>query len=214
MDLADRSHGPTTSASSSASRPELLPEIVPAPAISAGRRGSTTCPTACRSPAWRATSRRRSSARGAWQPGQAKCTYGTGAFLLAHTGDRSSPRPAAWSRPLAATLGDGPPQYALEGSVFVAGAAVQWFRDGLKAVGAAPEIDRLCLDGRPGLGRPLRPRPDRPGRPALGARGPRHDLRPDPRHDRRRPRPRHPRRGRLPDRRPHRRHERRPADTR
>ncbi len=44
---------------------------------------------------------------------------------------------------LAATLGDGPPQYALEGSVFVAGAAVQWFRDGLKAVGAAPEIDVL-----------------------------------------------------------------------
>jgi glycerol kinase len=36
--------------------------------------------------------------------------------------------------------------------VFIAGAAVQWFRDGLKAVGAAPEIDRLCLDADPGSG--------------------------------------------------------------
>src|SRR5262249_51465812 len=50
---------------------------------------------------------------------------------------------------LAATLGDGPPQYALEGSVFVAGAAVQWFRDGLKAVGAAPEIDAKSLESDP-----------------------------------------------------------------
>jgi len=53
---------------------------------------------------------------------------------------------------LAATLGGGPAQYALEGSVFVAGAAVQWFRDGLKAVGAAPEIDRVSLAADPASG--------------------------------------------------------------
>ena len=46
---------------------------------------------------------------------------------------------------LAATLGGRPPQYALEGSVFVAGAAVQWFRDGLKAIGASYEISPLAL---------------------------------------------------------------------
>ena len=73
---------------------------------------------------------------------------------------------------LAATLGARPPQYALEGSVFVAGAAVQWFRDGLKAIGASPEINPLSLECRPGDGRRLRARPDRPGRPLLGARRP------------------------------------------
>jgi glycerol kinase len=87
--------------------------------------------------------------QGCLSAGQAKCTYGTGAFLLAHTGDRAVPSTRGLITTLAATLGDGPPQYALEGSVFVAGAAVQWFRDGLKAVGAAPEIDILSEQADP-----------------------------------------------------------------
>jgi glycerol kinase len=90
--------------------------------------------------------------QGCLAPGQAKCTYGTGAFLLVHTGPTVVPSTRGLVTTLAATLGDGPPQYALEGSVFVAGAAVQWFRDGLKAVGAAPEIDRLCLGADPNSG--------------------------------------------------------------
>ena len=81
--------------------------------------------------------------------GQAKCTYGTGAFLLAHTGDRIVPSRNGLITTLAATLDHGPPQYALEGSVFVAGAAVQWFRDGLKAIGASPEINPLALAADP-----------------------------------------------------------------
>ncbi len=96
-----------------------------------------------------ATSRHRWSARDVLAAGQAKCTYGTGAFLLAHTGDRVVPSTRGLITTLAATLGDGPPQYALEGSVFVAGAAVQWFRDGLKAVGAAPEIDVMATKADP-----------------------------------------------------------------
>jgi glycerol kinase len=87
--------------------------------------------------------------QGCLAAGQAKCTYGTGAFLLAHTGDRVVPSTTGLITTLAATLGDGPPQYALEGSVFVAGAAVQWFRDGLKAVGAAPEIDVMATKADP-----------------------------------------------------------------
>jgi glycerol kinase len=87
--------------------------------------------------------------QGCLEAGQAKCTYGTGAFLLVHTGSTPVPSTRGLVTTLAATLGGGPPQYALEGSVFVAGAAVQWFRDGLKAVGAAPEIDRLCLEADP-----------------------------------------------------------------
>ena len=73
----------------------------------------------------------------AFAAGEAKCTYGTGAFFLQHIGDR----PIAVAAPAADTLaasGDGPPQYALEGSVFVAGAAVQWLRDGLKLFDNAP----------------------------------------------------------------------------
>jgi glycerol kinase len=87
--------------------------------------------------------------QGCLLPGQAKCTYGTGAFLLAHTGTRIVPSRRGLITTLAATLADGPPQYALEGSVFVAGAAVQWFRDGLKAIGASAEIDSLALEADP-----------------------------------------------------------------
>lgn len=87
--------------------------------------------------------------QGCWEAGQAKCTYGTGAFLLAHTGAEVIPSKSGLITTLAASIEPGPSQYALEGSVFVAGAAVQWFRDGLKAIGAAPEIDRLSLDGDP-----------------------------------------------------------------
>jgi len=81
--------------------------------------------------------------------GQAKCTYGTGAFLLAHTGERIVPSRSGLITTLAASPRQGPPQYALEGSVFVAGAAVQWFRDGLRAIGTSPDINPLALDSDP-----------------------------------------------------------------
>jgi glycerol kinase len=83
--------------------------------------------------------------------GQAKCTYGTGAFLLAHTGSTLVPSRRCLITTLAATLESGPPQYALEGSVFIAGAAVQWLRDGLEAIGASPEINPLALEADPGM---------------------------------------------------------------
>jgi glycerol kinase len=78
-------------------------------------------------------------------PGEAKNTYGTGAFLLLNTG----PTPVASGHGLLTTvlwqLGpDEPPAYALEGSVFVAGAAVQWLRDGLRAIGSSGEVERLA----------------------------------------------------------------------
>ena len=85
--------------------------------------------------------------QGCLAEGMTKCTYGTGAFLLAHTGSTLVRSTHGLLTTLAATLGDGSPQYALEGSVFVAGAAVQWFRDGLRGVGAAPEIDLLYEQG-------------------------------------------------------------------
>ena len=87
--------------------------------------------------------------QGCMRAGQAKCTYGTGAFLLAHTGERIVPSKRGLVTTRAASVGDEPPQYALEGSVFIAGAAVQWFRDGLKAIGSAPEIGELAMKGDP-----------------------------------------------------------------
>ena len=77
--------------------------------------------------------------------GSTKATYGTGAFLLMNTG----PRPVASANGLLTTVGwrlgsDGAVTYALEGSAFVAGAAVQWLRDGLRAGRDAAEIAELA----------------------------------------------------------------------
>lgn len=71
-------------------------------------------------------------------PGQAKATYGTGSFVLAHTGDDVSPPPRGLLR-TAAVEGT-----ALEGSIFVAGAAVQWLRDGLGLLADAAESELLA----------------------------------------------------------------------
>jgi len=87
--------------------------------------------------------------QGCVREGQAKCTYGTGAFLLAHTGTRIVPSTHGLLATRAATIGDEPATFALEGSVFVAGAAVQWFRDGLKVIDAAPEIGDVARKGDP-----------------------------------------------------------------
>ncbi len=84
----------------------------------------------------------------AFAPGEAKCTYGTGAFFLQHLGDR----PALSRHRLLTTVaasGPGPVEYALEGAVFVAGAAVQWLRDGLKLFGEAPAVENLAAQSDP-----------------------------------------------------------------
>jgi glycerol kinase len=75
--------------------------------------------------------------------GTAKNTYGTGAFLLVHTGT-SRPHPAAGLLATAACGVRGEPAFAMEGSVFVAGAAVQWLRDGLGLIARAAETEALA----------------------------------------------------------------------
>ena len=76
-------------------------------------------------------------------PGQAKNTYGTGCFMLMQTGqspvftDSGLLTTLAWGR-------DGQVVYALEGSVFIAGAAIQWLRDGLGIIGSAPESGEIA----------------------------------------------------------------------
>ncbi|MGH7789069.1 MAG: glycerol kinase GlpK [Candidatus Binatia bacterium] len=78
-----------------------------------------------------------------FHPGQVKNTYGTGCFILMFTGATA----VASQKGLLTTIacaGDGQPAYALEGSVFVAGAAVQWLRDGLGLLTTARESERLA----------------------------------------------------------------------
>jgi glycerol kinase len=87
-------------------------------------------------------------AQGCHRPGQAKNTYGTGSFVLCNTGTE----PVADRGPLLATVavgGDGNANYALEGSIFSTGAAVQWLRDGLGLIYDATETEALAasLDG-------------------------------------------------------------------
>ncbi|MCE4555750.1 glycerol kinase GlpK [Roseateles cellulosilyticus] len=79
----------------------------------------------------------------ALQPGQAKNTYGTGCFLLMHTGARAHPSTQGLITTRAAQVG-GDAQFALEGSVFVGGAVVQWLRDGLRAIGGSGEVQALA----------------------------------------------------------------------
>jgi glycerol kinase len=79
-----------------------------------------------------------------FDPGDAKCTYGTGSFILTNTGtslersDAGLLSTAAWRSP------SGELTYALEGAIFVTGAAVQWLRDGLQVVGSAAETEAVA----------------------------------------------------------------------
>jgi glycerol kinase len=81
--------------------------------------------------------------QGCCMEGLAKNTYGTGAFLLVYTGGHLS-TPLQGVLATAACGPRGEPAYALEGSVFIAGAAVQWLRDGLGLIGAAAESEALA----------------------------------------------------------------------
>jgi len=78
-----------------------------------------------------------------FEPGDAKCTYGTGAFLLVNTGERIVPSKNGLVTTVAWTLG-GKTQYALEGSSFIAGAAVQWLRDGLGIIVSSADVEALA----------------------------------------------------------------------
>jgi len=76
-------------------------------------------------------------------PGTSKCTYGTGSFLLMNTGDK----PVESRSGLVTTIGwktGGKTTYALEGSAFICGAAIQWLRDGLKIIKTAAESEKLA----------------------------------------------------------------------
>jgi len=78
------------------------------------------------------------------QPGMAKTTYGTGCFLVMNTGEK----PVKSNNQLLTTIAwevNGKVHYALEGSVFIGGAAIQWLRDGIELFGHAKESEKLAI---------------------------------------------------------------------
>jgi len=77
-------------------------------------------------------------------PGLVKCTYGTGCFMLEFTGAEPVTSRNRLITTVAWKLGEAPTQYALEGSIFMGGAAIQWLRDGLRIIRTAPEVNELA----------------------------------------------------------------------
>ena len=77
-------------------------------------------------------------------PGMVKNTYGTGSFVLMNVGAQCPPVTEGMLTTVAWTLADGTPTYALEGAIFVTGAAVQWLRDGLSIIDSAAEVGQLA----------------------------------------------------------------------
>jgi glycerol kinase len=80
-----------------------------------------------------------------FEPGNAKNTYGTGSFLLMNVGTECPPPADGMLTTIAWTLADGTTNYALEGAIFVTGAAIQWLRDGLGIINSAAEIGPLAF---------------------------------------------------------------------
>jgi len=84
--------------------------------------------------------------QGCFGPGEMKATYGTGTFVLAHVGDLQGPVAPGLLKTAAATPPGAPAQFAVEGSVLVGGAALQWLRDGLGLIGSAAESEQLARE--------------------------------------------------------------------
>ena len=120
----------------------VLPEVVPSSGVLATTRGAGL-PEGLTIAGMAGDQQAALFGQACHHPGMAKNTYGTGCFLLMNVGER----PAASKHRLLATVAwqrKGATRYALEGSVFIAGAAIQWLRDGLGLIASAPEIGALA----------------------------------------------------------------------
>src|SRR3954453_15394278 len=89
--------------------------------------------------------------QGCFKPGMMKSTYGTGCFALLNTGDTPVKSGARLLTTIAYQL-DGRRTYALEGSIFIAGAAVQWLRDALHLIGKSADVEAVAQHAKPGHG--------------------------------------------------------------
>jgi glycerol kinase len=123
--------------------PKLLPTVVPSAGVVGTTRGVPGLLDGVRIAGMAGDQQAALFGQACFEPGQAKCTYGTGAFILMNTGER----PVTSHRGLLTTVAwqiPGEFTYALEGSAFIAGAAVQWLRDGLGFFSSAKEVEALA----------------------------------------------------------------------
>jgi glycerol kinase len=121
----------------------VLPEIRPSSTVHGTTKGVKVLPDGIPVAGMAGDQQAALFGQACFEPGEAKCTYGTGAFLLQNTG----PEPVFSSRGLLTTVAwsvGGEVAYALEGSSFIAGAAVQWLRDGLGLIKKAADVEALA----------------------------------------------------------------------
>jgi glycerol kinase len=121
----------------------LLPEIRPSSEVYGTTRGVKVLPDGIPVAGIAGDQQAALFGQACFAPGEAKCTYGTGAFLLQNVG----PEPVASSRGLLTTVAwkvGEEVAYALEGSSFIAGAAVQWLRDGLGIIERSADVEKLA----------------------------------------------------------------------
>ncbi|ALC17722.1 glycerol kinase [Desulfuromonas soudanensis] len=121
----------------------LLPEIVPSSSPYGQTRGLEFLPDGIVVSGMAGDQQAALFGQACFNAGEAKCTYGTGAFLLENTGEEIVRSQNGLLTTVAWQLG-GRTSYALEGSAFIAGAAVQWLRDGLGVIPAASDIEALA----------------------------------------------------------------------
>ena len=121
----------------------ILPEIVPSSSIYGKTNGLDFLPDGIPIAGMAGDQQAALFGQACFEPGQSKCTYGTGAFILENVGEQ----PVFSKHGLLTTVAwqlNGKTSYALEGSAFVAGAAVQWLRDGLGLIKSSVEIESLA----------------------------------------------------------------------
>ena len=125
---------------------EILPAIVPSSGILGRTRGVAGLPDGIPISGMAGDQQAALFGQACFDVGDAKCTFGTGSFILMNTGAERLHSHSGLLTTVAWQLGEkGKLVYALEGGAFVCGAAVQWLRDGLKMIKHAPDIEALAL---------------------------------------------------------------------
>ncbi len=123
---------------------ELLPAVKPSSGVFGVTRGVPGIPDGVPIAGIAGDQQAALFGQACFDPGDAKCTYGTGAFILMNTGETPVASTSGLLTTVAWELGTGELRYALEGSAFIAGAAVQWLRDGLGFFSSASEVEELA----------------------------------------------------------------------
>lgn len=124
---------------------DILPDIVPSSAVLGYTRGVPGLPDGIPISGVAGDQQSALFGQACFEVGDAKCTFGTGSFILMNTGSERLHSHAGLLTTVAWQLGEnGKRVYALEGGAFVCGAAVQWLRDGLRMIDKAPDIEKLA----------------------------------------------------------------------